>query len=62
MHEKYEQSKIFSRQMNENSFILKNINDQLGELNKEISKLQTRLVNTEACISNISQIQATLIN
>ena len=48
--------------MNENSFLLKNINDQLGELNEGISKLQTRLVNTEACISNISQTQATLIN
>ena len=32
--------------MNENSFVLKNINDQLGELNNEISKLQTSLVNT----------------
>ena len=62
MHEQYEQNKIFSRQMNENSVILKNINDQLGELNKEISKLQTRHFNTEACISNISQTQATLIN
>ena len=48
--------------MNENSFILKSINDHLGELNREISKLQSRLVNTEACISNMSQTQATLIN
>ena len=55
MHEQYEQHKIFSRQMNENSFILKSINDQLGVLNKEIAKLQSRLVNTEACISNMSQ-------
>ena len=30
MYEQYEQNKIFSRQMNENSFILKSINDQLG--------------------------------
>ena len=62
MHEQYEQNKIFSRQMNENSFILKSINDQLGELSKEISKLQSRLINTEACISNMSQTQATLID
>ena len=48
--------------MNENSFILKSINNQLGELNREISNIQTRLVNTEACISNMSQTQATLIN
>ena len=48
--------------MNENSFILKSINDQLGEFNREISKLQSRLVNIEACISNISETQATLIN
>ena len=62
MEEQFEQNKIFSRQMNENSFILKSINNQLGELNREISNLQTRLVNTEACISNMSQTQATLIN
>ena len=42
--------------------IKSSLNNQLGELNREISSLQTRLVNTEACISNMSQTQATLIN
>ena len=39
MEEQFEQNKIFSRQMNEDSFILKSINNKLGELNREISNL-----------------------
>ena len=48
--------------MNDNFFILKSINNQLGELNRVITNIQKRLANTEACISNMSQTQATLVN
>jgi hypothetical protein len=48
--------------MNEQSTLLKNIGNQLENLNMEISGLQTKLANAETRISYMSASQSSLIN
>ena len=62
MHTQFEQNKAFSKQLDEHSSILKNINKQLESFNSEITNLQARLITTKTYVSNISHTQATLIN
>ena len=62
MQAQYEQNKSFMKQIDDHSFLLKNISQQLEGLNKKISKLQVRLSNTETCISNMSKAQSSSIN
>ena len=62
MHTQFEQNKAFSKQLDEHSSILQNINKQLESLNSGISNIQTRLTTTETYVSNMFHTQATLIN
>ena len=62
MQTQYEQNKSFMKQIDEHSFLLKNISQQLEGLNTEISNFQVRLSNTETYISNMSEAQSSLIN
>src|ERR1041385_6085284 len=62
MHTQFEQNKAFSRQLDENSYILQKISKQLESLNGDISSLQTRLTAIETYVSNMSHTQSTLIN
>jgi hypothetical protein len=48
--------------MNGQSALLKNIGDQLENLNMEISGLQSKLSNAENRISYMSESQSSLIN
>ena len=48
--------------MNEQSALLKNIGNQLENLNMKISGLQTKLSNAENRISYMSASQSSLIN
>ena len=47
MHTQHEQNKVLSRQLDEHSAILRNINEQLEGLTNEISNLQKSLDTTE---------------
>ena len=62
MQTQYEQNKSFMKQIDEHSFLLKNISQKLEGLNKEIYNLQVRISNTKTCISNMSEAQSSLIN
>jgi hypothetical protein len=62
MQSQYEQNQLFTKTMNEQSAMLKNIGNQLENLNMEISGLQTKLTNAENRISYMSESQASLIN
>jgi hypothetical protein len=62
MQSQYEQNKLFTKTMNEQSTLLKNIGNQLENLNMEISGLQTKLANAENRISYMSASQSSLIN
>jgi predicted RNase H-like nuclease (RuvC/YqgF family) len=61
MQSEYEQNKLFNKTMNEQSTLLKNIGNQLENLNREISGLQTKLANAENRISYMSASQSSLI-
>jgi len=62
MQTQYEQNQLFTKTMNEQSAMLKNIGHQLENLNREISGLQIKISNAETCISSMSEAQASLIN
>ena len=62
MQMQYEQNKLFTKTMEEQSAMLKNISHQMGKLNKEISGLQTKISNAEISISSLSEAQFSLIN
>ena len=62
MQAQYEQNQLFTKTMNEQSALLKNIGHQLENLNKEIFGLQTKISNAEDRISSMSESQASLIN
>jgi hypothetical protein len=47
MQSQYEQNQLFIKTMNEQSALLKNIGNQLENLNMVISGLQTKLSNAE---------------
>src|SRR3954464_14632339 len=62
MKMQYEQNKIFTKTMEEQSAILKNISHQLENLNREIPSLQTKIWSVEKNISSLSEAQSSLIN
>src|SRR5215218_4026519 len=62
MQSQYEQNQLFTKTMNEQSALLKNIGNQLENLNVKISGLQTKLTNAENRISHMSESQSSLIN
>ena len=62
MQKQFEKNKIFTRMMEEQSTMLRNISHQIENLNTEISSLQTRISNTETYVSNLSDSQTSLIN
>jgi DNA repair exonuclease SbcCD ATPase subunit len=62
MQMQYEQNKLFTKTMEEQSALLKNISHQLENLNREIPELQVKISNAETCISSLSAAQSSLIN
>ena len=62
MQKQFEKNKLFTRMMEEQSIMLRNISHQIENLNTEISSLQTRISNTETYVSNLSDSQTSLIN
>jgi hypothetical protein len=62
MQMQYEQNKLFTKIMEEQSALLKNISHQLENLNREIPGLQVKISNAETCISSMSEVQSSLIN
>jgi hypothetical protein len=62
MQMQYEQNKLFTKTMEEQSALLKNISHQLKNLNWEIPKLQVKVSNAETRISSLSDVQSSLIN
>jgi hypothetical protein len=62
MQMQYEQKKLFTKTMEEQSALLKNISHQLENLNREIPELQVKIYNTETRISSLSDAKSSLIN
>src|SRR3954469_20372382 len=62
MQMQFEQNKLLTQSMGEQTAILKSISQQLGNLNSEISSLQVRIASAETCISTLSEAQTSLIN
>jgi hypothetical protein len=62
MQMQYEQNKLFTKTMEEQFALLKNISHQLENLNREIPGLQVKISNAETCISSLSEVQSSLIN
>src|SRR4051812_36534058 len=58
----YEQNKIFTKTMEEQFVMLKNISHQLENLNREIPSLQSKILSAEKNISSLSEAQSSLIN
>src|SRR3954463_15764070 len=61
MQMQYEQNNIFTKTMEEQSIILKNISHQLENLNREIPSLQSKNLIAEKNISSLSEAQSSLI-
>ena len=57
MQMQYEQNKLFTKNMEEQSAMLKNISHQLENLNGGISDLQAKISNDETRISSLSEAQ-----
>src|SRR3954466_15693710 len=62
MQMQYEQKNIFTKTMEEQSVILKNISHQLENLNREIPSLQSKNLSDKKNISSLSEAQSSLIN
>ena len=62
MQKQFEKNKMFTRMMEEQSSMLRNLSNQIDTLNNEISSLQTRISKTETYVSNLSDSQTSLIN
>jgi hypothetical protein len=62
MQMQYEQNKLFTKTMEEQSALLKNIIHPLENLNKDIPGLQAKISNDEPRISSLSNAQSSLIN
>jgi hypothetical protein len=62
MQMQYEQNKLFTKTMEEQSAMLKNISHQLENLNREILGLQVKISNAETFISSLSEAQSSFIN
>ena len=60
MQMQYEQNKLFTKTMEEQSGMLKNIGNQLEKLNGGISDLQVKISNAETHISSLSEAQTSL--
>jgi hypothetical protein len=62
MHMQYEQNKLFTKTMEEQSALLKTISHQLDNLNRDIPELQAKVSKAETSISFLSNAQSSLIN
>jgi hypothetical protein len=62
MQMQYEQNKLFTKTMEEQSTLLKNISHQPENLNRDIPGLQVKISNGETCISSLSEAKSSLIN
>ena len=62
MQSQYEQNQLFTKTINEQTAMLKNIVHQLENLNGEICGLQTKISIAENRISSMFEAQASLIN
>jgi peptidoglycan hydrolase CwlO-like protein len=62
MQMQYEHNKLFTKTMEEQSALLKNISHQLENLNRQIPELQVKVSNAETRISSLSGAQFSLIN
>jgi hypothetical protein len=62
MQAPYEQNKVFTKTMEEQSALLKTISHQLENLNKAILELQAKVSKAETDISFLSNVQSSLVN
>jgi hypothetical protein len=62
MQMQYEQNKLFTKTMEEQSALLKTISHQLENLNRDIPELQVKVSKAETSISSLSDAQSSLIN
>jgi DNA repair exonuclease SbcCD ATPase subunit len=62
MQMQYEQNKVFTKTMQEQSALLKTISHQLDNLNRAIPELQVKVAKAEIDISSLSDAQSSLIN
>jgi DNA repair exonuclease SbcCD ATPase subunit len=62
MQIQYEQNKLFTKTMEEQSALLKTISHQLHNLNRAIPELQAKVSTAETNISSLSDAQSSLIN
>jgi hypothetical protein len=62
MQMQYEQNKLFTKTMEEQSALLKTISHQLDNLNMAIPELQAKVSKAETNISSLSNAQSSLIN
>jgi hypothetical protein len=62
MQMQYEQNKLFTKTMEEQSALLKTISHQLDNLNRDILELQVKVSKAETSISSLSDAQSSLIN
>ena len=62
MQNQYEKNKVFTKTMEEQSNMLRNISHQMENLNREISGLQGKMTNAETCISSMFAAKSSLIN
>jgi septal ring factor EnvC (AmiA/AmiB activator) len=62
MQMQYEQNKLFTKTMEEQSALLKTVSYHLENLNRDIPELQDQVSNAETSISSLSDAQSSLIN
>jgi hypothetical protein len=62
MQMQYEQNKLFTKTIEEQSALLKTISHQLDNLNRAIPELQAKVSKAETDISSLSDAQSALIN
>jgi hypothetical protein len=62
MQMQYEQNKLFTKTMEEQSALLKTISHQLENLNRDIPELQAKVSKAETSTSSLSNAQSSLIN
>jgi hypothetical protein len=62
MQMQYEQNKLFTKTLEEQSALLRTISHQLENLNKAIPELQAKVSKAETDISPLSNVQSSLVN
>jgi hypothetical protein len=62
MQMQYEQNKLYTKTMEEQSALLKTINHQLDNLSRDIPELQAKVSKAKTSISSLSDAQSSLIN